>query len=90
MGEHQSKMEIMIQNTFKMDVTHSLSCTDGIHSNRSCSGFLGEDMSLYTVWAILIGVGIIKAYFIAAWFMHLQTDPRTYFGHPCSRSSSLH
>jgi hypothetical protein len=30
------------------------------------------------VWAILIGVGIIKAYGIAAFFMHLKGDPVIY------------
>lgn len=80
MGEHQSKMEIMIQNTFKMDVyAFSFVVLMVFTVIEVAAVFLGEDMSLYTVWAILIGVGIVKAYFIAAWFMHLQTDPRTYF-----------
>ncbi len=35
-------------------------------------------LSVYTVWAILIGVGIIKAYGIAAFFMHLKGDPFIY------------
>ena len=30
------------------------------------------------VWGILIGVGIIKGYGIAAFFMHLRDDPRIY------------
>ena len=35
-------------------------------------------LSVYTVWAILIGVGIVKAYGIAAFFMHLKGDPFIY------------
>ena len=35
-------------------------------------------LSVYTVWAILIGVGIIKVYGIAAFFMHLKGDPFIY------------
>ena len=30
------------------------------------------------VWAILIGVGVVKGYGIAAYFMHLKGDPRVY------------
>jgi heme/copper-type cytochrome/quinol oxidase subunit 4 len=33
---------------------------------------------LNVVWAILIGVGIVKGYGIAAYFMHLKGDPRIY------------
>jgi len=33
---------------------------------------------LTVVWAILIGVGIVKGYGIAAYFMHLKGDPRIY------------
>ncbi len=33
---------------------------------------------LAAVWAILIGVGIVKGYGIAAYFMHLKGDPRIY------------
>ena len=40
--------------------------------------FYGDSMSLKMVWAILIGVGIVKAYGIAAFFMHLQGDPIIY------------
>jgi len=40
--------------------------------------FYGDSMDLKTVWAILIGVGIIKAYGIAAFFMHLKGDPIVY------------
>ncbi len=29
----------------------------------------------YTTWVILIGVGIVKAFGIAGWFMHLRGDP---------------
>ena len=36
------------------------------------------DISLTPVWAILIGVGIVKGYGIAAYFMHLKGDPRIY------------
>ena len=36
------------------------------------------DISLTAVWAILIGVGIVKGYGIAAYFMHLKGDPRIY------------
>ena len=35
-------------------------------------------ISLYAVWAILIGVGVVKGYGIAAYFMHLKGDPRIY------------
>lgn len=35
-------------------------------------------ITLYAVWAILIGVGVIKGYGIAAYFMHLKGDPRIY------------
>jgi len=38
--------------------------------------FSGIDM--YVVWAILIGVGIVKGYGIAAYFMHLRGDPKIY------------
>lgn len=83
MGEHQSKMEVMIQNTFKMDVyAFSFVILMIFTVIEVAAVFLGEphDMrGLMMVWAVLIGVGIVKAYFIAAWFMHLQTDPRTYF-----------
>ena len=37
-----------------------------------------KDISLTAVWAILIGVGIVKGYGIAACFMHLKGDPRIY------------
>ena len=37
-----------------------------------------EGIPLTTVWAILIGVGIVKGYGIAAYFMHLKGDPRIY------------
>ena len=40
--------------------------------------FYGDSIDLKTVWAILIGVGIIKAYGIAAFFMHLKGDPIVY------------
>ena len=40
--------------------------------------FYGESMSLNAVWAILIGVGVVKAYGIAAFFMHLKGDPIWY------------
>ena len=33
---------------------------------------------LKAVWAILIGVGIVKGYGISAYFMHLKGDPRIY------------
>jgi len=33
---------------------------------------------LNVVWAILIGVGIVKGYGVAAYFMHLKGDPRIY------------
>lgn len=36
------------------------------------------EITLYAVWAILIGVGIVKGYGIAAYFMHLKGDPRIY------------
>lgn len=35
-------------------------------------------LSVNTVWAILIGVGIIKIYGIAGFFMHLKGDPIIY------------
>ena len=40
----------------------------------------GPDIRItrFMVWAILIGVGIIKGYGIAAYFMHLRGDPRIY------------
>ena len=40
----------------------------------------GTDIRItrFMVWAILIGVGIIKGYGIAAYFMHLRGDPRIY------------
>lgn len=40
----------------------------------------GTDIEItrFTVWGILIGVGIIKGYGIAAYFMHLKGDPRIY------------
>ena len=37
-----------------------------------------KDISLTAVSAILIGVGIVKGYGIAAYFMHLKGDPRIY------------
>lgn len=40
--------------------------------------FFEEWFSLTTVWLILIFVGIIKGYGIAAYFMHLRGDPRIY------------
>jgi len=36
------------------------------------------EITLSVVWAILIGVGIVKGYGIAAYFMHLKGDPRVY------------
>ena len=33
------------------------------------------DLAKYTTWAILVSVGIVKAYGIAAFFMHLRGDP---------------
>ena len=45
--------------------------------------FYGESMSLNAVWAILIGVGVVKAYGIAAFFMHLKGDPI------CTRRTAL-
>ena len=36
------------------------------------------EISLSLVWAILIGVGVVKGYGIAAYFMHLKGDPRVY------------
>ena len=40
----------------------------------------GTDIKItrFMVWAILIVVGIIKGYGIAAYFMHLRGDPRIY------------
>ena len=40
----------------------------------------GTDIAItrFMVWAILIVVGIIKGYGIAAYFMHLKGDPRIY------------
>ena len=35
-------------------------------------------ISRFAVWAILIVVGIVKGYGIAAYFMHLKGDPRIY------------
>ncbi len=35
-------------------------------------------ISLTAVWAILIVVGIVKGFGIAAFFMHLWDDPRIY------------
>ena len=40
--------------------------------------FLVPEEQKYIVWSILIGVGIIKGYGIAAFFMHLAGDPRPY------------
>ena len=37
-----------------------------------------EGISLTLVWAILFGVGAVKAYYIAAYFMHLKGDPGIY------------
>jgi len=39
---------------------------------------VGIEISLSMVWAILIGVGVVKGYGIAAYFMHLKGDPRVY------------
>ena len=36
------------------------------------------EITLNVVWFILIGVGIVKGYGIAAYFMHLKGDPRIY------------
>ena len=36
------------------------------------------EITLSVVWFILIGVGIVKGYGIAAYFMHLKGDPRIY------------
>ena len=36
------------------------------------------EITLSAVWVILIGVGIVKGYGIAAYFMHLKGDPRVY------------
>ena len=40
----------------------------------------GTDIAItrFMVWGILIVVGIIKGYGIAAYFMHLKGDPRIY------------
>ncbi|MEK9695577.1 MAG: cytochrome C oxidase subunit IV family protein [Candidatus Poseidoniales archaeon] len=37
------------------------------------------ELDLMIVWTILIGVGIVKGYGIAAYFMHLRGDPVIYF-----------
>jgi len=37
-----------------------------------------DGIPLNVVWAILIGVGVVKGYGIAAYFMHLKGDPRVY------------
>jgi heme/copper-type cytochrome/quinol oxidase subunit 4 len=39
---------------------------------------VGVEVSRNMTWTILIGVGIIKAYGIAAYFMHLRGDPFIY------------
>ena len=44
-------------------------------------------ITLYAVWAILIGVGVIKGYGIGAYFMHLKGD-RELHPHGASRCSS--
>ena len=36
------------------------------------------EITLSVVWFILIGVGIVKGYGIAAYFRHLKGDPRIY------------
>ncbi|MDA0715927.1 MAG: cytochrome C oxidase subunit IV family protein, partial [archaeon] len=36
------------------------------------------ELDLMIVWSILIGVGIVKGYGIAAYFMHLRGDPIIY------------
>ena len=36
------------------------------------------ELDLMIVWTILIGVGIVKGYGIAAYFMHLRGDPIIY------------
>jgi len=33
------------------------------------------DLPKYDTWAVLVGVGLLKAFGIAAWFMHLRGDP---------------
>ena len=35
-------------------------------------------ISRFAVWTILVVVGIVKGYGIAAYFMHLKGDPRIY------------
>ena len=37
-----------------------------------------QGIELTIVWTILIGVGIVKGYGIAAYFMHLKGDPRVF------------
>ena len=52
--------------------------------------FYGESMSLNAVWAILIGVGVVKAYGIAAFFMHLKRRSNLVREQHFSRLSSWH
>ena len=38
-------------------------------------GAVYMDLPKYETWAVLVGVGLVKAFGIAAWFMHLRGDP---------------
>ena len=80
MGEHETGLEAWVKQTFKVDIYAISFIILMIFTVIEVAAvFFGESMSLWMVWGILISVGVVKGYFIGAFFMHLQGDPRWYF-----------
>jgi len=79
MGEHATGIEKWVQENLPVDIYMvNFIALMVLTVIEVAAVFFGESMSLGMVWAILIGVGIVKGYGIAAFFMHLAGDPRSY------------
>ena len=79
MGEHATGIEKWVEENLPVDIYMvNFIVLMVLTVIEVAAVFFGESMSLGMVWAILIGVGIVKGYGIAAFFMHLAGDPRSY------------
>ena len=80
MGEHASKIEKWVEKSpIPMDIYALNFWILMIFTLAEVAAvFLVPEEQKYIVWSILIGVGVIKGYGIAAFFMHLAGDPRPY------------
>lgn len=76
--EHQNAIENFFDGLLGKDIYFWNFAILMVFTLAEVSAVFFQGIALTMVWAILIGVGIIKGYGIAAYFMHLRGDPRVF------------